>query len=212
LYSIKLDPLGLSSFQEEPSQLSSDKPIVVFFGDSRAQYWPSPLLFDYTFINRGIGNQTSAQVINRFNAHVKPLHPDVVIIQVCINDLKTIPLFPENKQKIINDCIINIQQTVKDTLELNAVAIVTTIFQPAENVPLARRLVWSDDVYNSVDEVNAFILSMADKDILVFNSASLLLDNDGKTKPEYSNDLLHLNELGYNILNRELEKILSKLK
>jgi hypothetical protein len=38
------------------------------------------------------------------------------------------------------------------------------------------------------------------------------LDNDGKTKPEYSNDLLHLNETGYIILNRELEKILSELK
>jgi lysophospholipase L1-like esterase len=212
LYSIELDPLGLSSFQEEPYQQSSDKPIVVFFGDSRAQYWPNPALIDYTFINRGIGNQTSAQVVNRFNAHVNPLQPEIVIIQVCINDIKTIPLFSEMKQKIITNCKANIQQIVTDTLELNATAIVTTVFQPTKNVPLARRLAWSDEVYNSVDEVNAFIRNMDDKDVLVFNSASLLLDNDGKTKPEYSNDLLHLNETGYIILNRELEKILSELK
>lgn len=40
------------------------------------------------------GAQTSAQVVWRFAEHIAPLQPDKIILQVGINDLKTIPLFP----------------------------------------------------------------------------------------------------------------------
>jgi lysophospholipase L1-like esterase len=45
----------------------------------------------FSFVNRGINTQTSAQVLGRFDKHVVPLHPNIVIVQVGINDLKTIP-------------------------------------------------------------------------------------------------------------------------
>jgi len=65
---------------------------VVFFGDSRAYDWPAPSgLEGLEFVNRGIGNQTTAQVLGRFEAHIAPLHPQVVVLQVGINDLKLIP-------------------------------------------------------------------------------------------------------------------------
>ncbi len=54
------------------------------------------------FVNRGIGNQTTAQVLGHFHAHVAPLHPQTIILQVGINDLKTIPLFPEQAETIIH--------------------------------------------------------------------------------------------------------------
>lgn len=212
LYAAELDPLGLDHFQNQPIQQLGNDPIVVFFGDSRAAQWTNPHLDDFTFINRGIGNQTSAQVAGRFEAHIKPLRPNIVIIQVGINDLKTIPLFPERKQEIISDYESNIRTIIQDSQGINATVILTTIFPAGRNVPFTRRLVWSDDIYKAIKEVNEFILGLADERVIVFDAANLLADPDGKIQPGYSSDLLHLNTEGYDVLNQELVKILTRIK
>jgi len=212
LYAGELDPLGLAYFQDQDIETSTAKSIVIFFGDSRAAQWIAPSADGFTFINRGIGNQTSAQVANRFDVHIKPLRPHIIIIQVGINDLKTIPLFPERKQEIIENCEANIQKIVHDSLDTNATVILTTIFPASGNVPLARRLVWSDDIYQAINEVNIFIASLESEKVIVFDTASVLADTEGKTRSEYSFDLLHLNEYGYETVNHELVKILLSTK
>jgi lysophospholipase L1-like esterase len=136
----------------------------------------------------------------------------MVIIQVCMNDLKTIPLFSERKQEIITDCEENIEMLVQKSLDLNATVILITVFPTSGNVPLARRLVWSNDGYEAIKEVNRFILSLKNEKVIVFDTASILSDSDGNLKPEYVHDLLHLNDKGYEILNIELVKILAYLK
>jgi len=58
----RLDPLGLSHYSTAPDQqdpASTDRPTVVFFGDSRAASWPAPGLPQFTFVNRGIDGETS---------------------------------------------------------------------------------------------------------------------------------------------------------
>ena len=114
LNSTNLDPLGLGAFSTEPPASNiptASTATVVFFGDSRAQMWSVPAnLKGFSFINRGIDTQTSTQVLGRFDQHIVPLNPDIIIIQVGINDLKTIPLFPQEKAAIINNCKANIKQ------------------------------------------------------------------------------------------------------
>jgi len=212
LYAAELDPLGLSYFNDDVSQLYNGKLLVVFFGDSRAARWVAPALDDFSFINRGIGNQTSSQVLLRFEEHIEPLQPDVVILQVCINDLKTIPLFPERKQEIIDNCKVNISVVAQNSLDLGAKVILTTVFPTSGNVPLERRLVWSSDVHGAVNEVNQFILAYQNESVIIFDTAKLLSNSEGNTKPEYVYDLLHLNNHGYENLNLELVKILENLK
>ncbi len=107
IHSVRLDPLGLKALP--PSPLPTVQPdrqrTVVFFGDSRAAEWPAPAgRPDTQFINRGIGAQTSIQVASRFAAHIVPVRPDVVVVQVGINDLRVIPFFPQEKAQIIDDC------------------------------------------------------------------------------------------------------------
>ena len=208
LYAVELDPLGFSHFQDEVVPPTIGKPTLVIFGDSRAAQWSAPELKGYTFINRGIGNQTSTQVLLRFEEHIQPLKPDIVVIQVCINDLKTIPLFPERKQDIIATCEENIELLVQKTLELDATVILTTVFPTSGNVPLARTLVWSNDIYDAIQEVNRFILSLKNDRVIIFDTAKIVSDPEGNTKLEYVYDLLHLNEEGYEVLNVELVQIL----
>jgi len=209
LNALRLDPFGLNYFQNSDLQ-KSERPLVVFFGDSRAASWPSPELGRFEFVNRGIGAQTSVQVLGRFDGHIQPLKPDIIVIQVGINDLKTIPLFPENKMAIVNNCKNNIRQIVEKSTDSGTTIILTTIF-PLGEVPIERRPFWSDDVALAINQVNTFIQSMAGNKVIIFDTYSLLADDTGKIKPAYSKDLLHLTDTGYQRLNSELVSIIENL-
>src|SRR5687768_7914035 len=153
--------------------------------------WPSPDGFDnMTFVNRGIGAQTSAQNWLRFAYHVTPLKPQIFILQVGVNDLKTIPLFPERQQSLIETCQENIHEMVAAANDLGATVVLTTIF-PVGDVPLQRRPFWSDEVKTAVDTVNNSISSLASEQVIIFDAFSILADSDGLMRPEYSADELH---------------------
>jgi lysophospholipase L1-like esterase len=210
LNATNLDPLGLSAFSADfqPNSIpTASTTTVVLFGDSRVEMWPIPRqLKGFSFINRGINTQTSVQVLGRFDQHVLPLHPKSIIVQVGINDLKTIPLFPNWKDEIISNCKANIQQIVARSIKSGATVILTTIF-PIGPVPLTRQPFWSPDIAQAVLEVNAYISSLKAKNILILDAYSLLADK-GQVKSNYVRDTLHLNERGYKVLNQELTKIL----
>ncbi len=102
LNTTQLDPMGLSDFPATPPTYPEKKnreKRIVFFGDSRIAEWTQPKITEYELLNRGIGGQTSAQILMRYDAHVMPLAPDIILIQAGINDLKTIPLFPDSATK-----------------------------------------------------------------------------------------------------------------
>ena len=210
LNEINLDPLGLRAFSAD--SLPQDVPAastatVVFFGDSRAEMWPAPTnLKGFSFVNRGINTQTSAQVLGRFDRHIVPLQPNIIIVQVGINDLKTIPLFPEQKAVIIANCKANIQQLVARSLNSGATVILTTIF-PTGPVPLTRQLFWSPEIAQAVDEVNAYLYLLKARNILILDTYSLLAEN-GQVQSNYVRDTLHINIRGYKVLNQELTKVL----
>ncbi|MBI5305220.1 MAG: SGNH/GDSL hydrolase family protein [Chloroflexi bacterium] len=209
LNAVRLNPLGLDAYPIQ-TPVSIDKPILVFFGDSRAFAWTPPENVPFQIVNRGIGAQTSAQVAARFDAHVAPLRPRVVVVQVGINDLKTIPLFPERKDNIIANCKANIKRIVDQAVAQNATVILTTIF-PSGQVPLERRLFWSDDVAKAIADVNAYIRSLASERVIVFDGFAILANGEGVVRSEYRIDLLHINQGGYAALNVELERLLVTL-
>lgn len=212
LYALELDPLGLNYFQQDTNQFNTGQDLrtVVFFGDSRAAQWPDPALEGFRFINRGIGNQTSAQAASRFDEHIAPTKPDVIVLQLCINDLKTIPLFPGSRQQIVQNCESHLQQIVQDSLDQDSVVVISTIF-PIGEVPFVRRLVWSDEIENSRQEVNDFIRSLSSERVIVLDAETILADDKGRIKQDYSFDTLHLNDAGYRVLNVELIEILDGL-
>ena len=85
----------LSYYQEANKLLKTlEKPIeAVFFGDSITEGWPqfNPSFFDTNnFVGRGIGGQTTPQLLLRFRQDVLGLRPKKVILLAGINDI------PEN--------------------------------------------------------------------------------------------------------------------
>ncbi len=145
------------------------------------------------------------------SAHVLPLKPAVVLVQAGTNDLKTIPLFPEQKAVIIANCKKNIEEIVTLALSNGSRVILTTIF-PLGELPLERRLVWSSDVASAIDDVNEFIVSLKSDRVSIFDSAKVLTGHEGRIDPRFSEDFLHLNAAGYEALNRELLPVLVALE
>ena len=207
----RLDPLGLSAYPVGEAVVEEEAGVItaVFFGDSRAAQWPNPDgLEGYRFFNRGVGSQTSVQVAARFQAHVVPLMPDLIIVQMCINDLKTIPLFPQNEQAIIHNCLANIDQVLAEAEQIGAEVILTTVF-PVGDVPLERRIVWSPAIAEAVKTVNEHIRTKASSTVFIFDSYALLADAQNQLAPEFAYDELHLNDAGYVHLNTELVQFLN---
>jgi lysophospholipase L1-like esterase len=209
----RLDPVGLSYYSATPDPRLGSVGLVtvVLYGDSRAAQWPAPQANGFVFVNRGIGAETSAQARQRFDAHVVPLRPQVVLIQVGINDLKTIPLFPERRGAIVDGCVDNIRRIVDKSTDLGAVVILTTIF-PVGVVPVERMPFWSDDVPVAVDEVNAALRSWEGDTVIVLDAFALLADEQGVARSAYSEDLLHLTRAGYEVLNDALVPVLTTAK
>lgn len=206
----RLDPIGLSYYPALRKTVKKLSP-VVFFGDSRAENWQPPNLNSYEFINRGISSQTSVQAIQRFAQHVRPLHHKVVIIQVGINDLKAIALFPERKAEIVAACRSNIEQIVKESKSWGTIVILTTIF-PVGEVPLQRRPFWSDEIGQAVKDMNQYLATLASDRVIVLDAFSMLADSQGMLLPTYQADELHLNKQGYLMLNQALTKQLKMLE
>jgi lysophospholipase L1-like esterase len=206
LHAVRLDPLGLKAYPLAKELLP--RPNVVFFGDSRAEQWVKPDGLKATIANRGIGNQTTTQVLGRFHKHVAPLKPEVLVLQVGVNDLKTIPLFPKQKDQIIRTCKENIAQLVKAGTDSGARVIVTTIF-PLGKVPLERKPFWSDDVAAAIVEVNAYLKTLEGGSVRVFDATPVLANAQGMTEAKYSRDLLHLQPEGYAALNSAMKDVLA---
>ena len=206
----RLDPLNLNEFVDEP-MTPSEQPTVMFFGDSRAAAWPNPALNTFRYVNRGIGGQTSAQVWLRYEAHVRPQPPTVLIVQVGINDLKTIPLFPQNRQAIVDNTLANIEAIVAAATGQGCTVILTTIF-PSGRVPLERQIFWSEDIAAAIQELNSALMALSAPNVLIFDSYALLVDPSGQTQTTYYQDTLHLNPSGYAILNESLQPILQTIQ
>lgn len=208
LNQVRLDPLGYDVIFTNENNMKNDEKMIVFYGDSRAADWFFPVVDGYFFLNRGIGGQTSEQVKLRYEEHVAPLTPDIVVLQVGINDLKTISIFPGDKEKIMTDVKSNIQSIVERSNHDNSKIILTTIF-PTADVPLERQLFWDQHVNQAVEEVNTYIFSLESDQVIIFDSYSLLVNEHGFAHSEYVADFLHINQAGYSILNNGLINLLS---
>lgn len=77
----------------ELAQLAAGEKRVVFLGDEITEKWHPDKLRIYAgrhYLNRGIGGQTSAQMLVRFRQDVISLKPSVVVIQTGTNDIASL--------------------------------------------------------------------------------------------------------------------------
>ncbi len=207
---MRLDPLGLHAFPgTDPAPAPDDaRPRLVLFGDSRAAQWPAATLAHQAqVINRGIGGQTTAQILGRFDRHVVPLQPDILVIQAGVNDLKTLPWFPEERDTIVARCRTNLETLVAEARAAGIPHIIITTIFPRGAPAAGRQWVAGPEVDAAIAEVNDALRALAGNGVAVLDAARLLAGPDGRVRPEYRRDLLHLNPTGYFVISEELLSI-----
>jgi len=211
LHRILLDPANVRAFSDQDVSLyETGTPLVVFVGDSRIALWqPLPLLSGCQIVNRGVNGETTAQTLLRLEKGIISLKPSGVIVQVGINDLKAIGIFPKQSRYIIDSCKHNIKKIV-ECLTANDISVIVMTVVPPGKPELLRKPVWSDEIYSALHDVNDAIRAMGSDKVVVLDCDTFMSDDDN-IKPQYACDTLHLSRRGYEELNKYLEPALIDL-
>ena len=213
LQSVRLDPTGARKYTEANARIPEPRSGVsriIFFGDSRMVRWnPLPDLANGQLLNRSVPGETTAQAVLRLKTDVLELKPDIAVVQIGINDLKAIGVFPEQKEKIVRSCWENLNTMACQMIDHDIQLVILTIFPPG-SVDWLRKFVWSDEIYRGVEQVNQKIKSLQDKRITIID-CDQILSLGPKINPKFAQDTLHLNSAGYEALNSSLRPILQNL-
>ncbi|EDY82905.1 GDSL-like lipase/acylhydrolase domain protein [Verrucomicrobiia bacterium DG1235] len=211
---VRIEPVS-DLYAEKNAQIRAakkTKPRLIIFGESRCGMWRSkhPKNWgDIEIVNRGIGGETTPQILRRLESDVLSLDPDIVILQMGDNDLKTMAVLPGTKNKTIEQTYDNITQIAKTLSDNGIEVILTTIFPPGP-IEFLRKPLWSDEVNESIDHVNQRLLAFEYPKVTPVDCDAIL--REGKyIKPEYSRDTLHLTRRGYEALNLGLEPLISPM-
>lgn len=214
IYLLRINPLEDQSINLDSISQSLKDSRIWMLGDSRIQMWDESLLVeDGSIINLGIDGQTSEQVFYRLKSYLEIDTPDVLVLQVGINELKIIGLNRNLAPAIVN----NLQENIMGILEVcdkyRIKVILTNVF-PVGNIELGRRFVWNKAVNENIILVNKTLHSYSDGLNVIYYDAFNALSSDGETvNTEFQQDFLHINKNGYKLLSEGLkEQIVSILK
>ncbi len=189
----------LKKFEKENETLKkvNDSERVVFMGNSITEGWSNfnkDFFINNPFVNRGIGGQTTPQMLVRFKPDVVNLNPKSVVILAGINDIagNTGPITIENTaENIISMAEIAMANNIK-------VYICSTL--PAIDFP------WSPGLNPGpkVIKLNSILKSHCEKNGLTYvDYYAAMVDKKGGLKvPEFTSadDLVHPNLAGYKVM------------
>ncbi len=180
-------------------------------GDSRAASWDTAQLgfIRTATCNLGIRGQTSRQVLERFRNDLDKSRPFCILIQVGINDLKSIGLLEDGS--ITQNCILNILQMLETCKEHEIKAIYSSIFPPGD-IEMFRRPFWEPATIDSLMRVNDEIRVYCQENGFIWFDTYKLLENHaspGTVIKNYQSDFLHINEGGYELISEALQDLLS---
>ncbi len=208
---VRLDPAHRKLFAGDNARLLSiEQPHkrIVFIGDSRIEQWSAlTKSTGFNIIKRGIGGDTSAQTLLRIEQDAISLAPKAILIEIGINDLTAIGLFPDRQNQIIEQLKENIHLIIKNITDNHIPVYLMTIF-PTSQPGLMRQLIWYDDINKSVSLMNEFIRSLASDQVIIVDT-TLLNSATGSMRSEYARDTLHINDDGYSVLNKILNRVLA---
>jgi len=202
LHSIK-DFGGLNEYAAENAALpAAPANRVVFLGDSITAFWgkKSPFFPGEPYLNRGIGGQTTAQMLIRFRQDVIDLKPAAVIIQGGLADLAgfTGP-----------SSLVEIENNLRSMAELASVHHIIPILvggPPAADYPGRT----GPAPATQIVALNQWIAAYCASSHFIFlDYHSALVGSNGQMKAGVSDDGVHPNEKGYAILKPLAEKAIA---
>ena len=179
---------------------------VIFMGDSITEEW-SNLYPEYFigrgYINRGIGGQTTSQMLIRFKPDVVDLKPEIVVVLAGTNDIAE-NTGPSNA-KMITDNIFSMAEIAK----AYQMKVVLSSILPVYEYDWAKEI---KDLPSTIQAVNEALKQYAsDHELIYLDYFSSMVDERQGLNSDYTSDGVHPNESGYILMSSLAEEVLSEL-
>ncbi|HKS57620.1 MAG TPA: SGNH/GDSL hydrolase family protein [Steroidobacteraceae bacterium] len=191
---------GLCKYRAANAEvLASSTPTrIVFIGDSITEGWvgADPALFERGVVNRGIGGQTTPQMLVRFRADVVALHPQVVHVLAGTNDIAG-----NTGPSSLADYRNNIMSMV-EIAQANGIDVILGSIPPAATFPWRQQI----EPLPRIAEMNAWLRDYAKQKKLRFiDYHSALAGPAGELRADLGNDGVHPNSKGYAVMRKLIE-------
>ena len=197
------DWFGFGRFRADNERIikSGEFPEVVFMGNSITEYWAyyHPDFFrEHNYCGRGIGGQTSAQMLMRFTADVIDLHPKVVVIMAGTNDVAH------------NTYWVEPDKVVDNIVAMCLLASANGIEPIISSIPPCASFVWRPEIKNAAQtivDINVRLKAYADaNDIVYVDYHAALADDKNAFQKTLSNDGCHPNPDTYFIMEELVQR------
>jgi len=190
----------------EQNEAVTTPPKAVLFGDSITRNWvrnDKAWLDAHDFVGRGIGGQTSLQLLARIRPDVIELHPEYMVLLIGINDIAR------------NSGYISVEHTfgnivsMVELAEANGIKPILCTLCPAREIGWRKRV---GDPRPQIAELNALITAYAaEKGLPLVDYNSALRTPDGAMDPAYETDAVHPNLAGYQVMEEVLLSVMNAL-
>lgn len=191
------DWAGLCRYRDANARLaaSGERPAIVFMGDSITENWveADPAFFSDGVVGRGVGGQTTAQMLVRFHADVIALTPRAVHIMAGSNDVAG------NGGPTTEDAYRHNVMAMVEIARAHGVRVILA------SIPPARGFIWRPEIRpaQQIVRLNAWLRDYAAAEGLGFiDYHAALADSSGGLPPELGIDGVHPNRDGYAVMRR----------
>lgn len=178
---------------------------VVFFGDSITDLWKLDESFpSKPYINRGIGGQTTSQMLVRFRQDVINLQPKVVVILAGTNDIAG------NTGPISNEDIEANFASLAELAHVHNIRAILSSILPVHNYTPESQELFAQRSPERIVALNRWLKDYcAANDLLYLDYFSAMVDDKGLLKRDLAADGLHPNGAGYAIMSPLAEKAIA---
>jgi lysophospholipase L1-like esterase len=186
---------------EELKRLPADARRVVFMGDSITDGWPLAEAFPgRPYVNRGISGQTTAQMLVRIYPDVVALRPAAMILLAGTNDIAA-NNGPQTLDMIEQNVMAMVELAQVHHIKVILCALTPISGKQSEHRPPADIL-----------KLNAWLKAYAAKTRSAFvDYHSAVVDAQGEFRSGYSDDGLHPNARGYQLMKAAVSKALDEV-
>ena len=202
-----LRDFGMTGYYAEDNAklIASREPVdVVFLGDSITEGWHDkrPGFFTRGRINRGIGGQTTPQMVLRMFSDVVALKPKAVHIMAGTNDIagNTGPMTAAMSEDNF--------RAMSDIARRHGIAVLLAPVPPAASYP------WRPEIRTRprIAELNRWLESFArETEATWVDYRAVLDDGTGAMKPGLASDGVHPTEAGYDAMATVIEPVLRRM-
>ena len=197
---VYMDDFGqLARYRDANSSLkppAAGESRVVFFGDSITDVWKLEEYFPgKPYINRGIGGQTTPQMLVRFRQDVIDLQPQVVVILAGTNDIAG------NTGPMSLADIEGNYASMAEFARLHDIRVVFSSILPVHNYTPKSQEFFAQRSPEKILQLNRWLKNYSVANAMVYlEYFSRMVDDKGLLKRDLAEDGLHPNQAGYKIM------------